>query len=72
MLSLFAYGLTYGQAEAVSEITRSEPSSSRTATRTPEPMNQGLKQDLESNSTYLNEQILELQQNYYLERREFL
>jgi hypothetical protein len=70
MLSLFAYGLTYGQAQAVPELTRSS-SSSRTATKTPEPTNQELEQDLESNSTYPNDQILELQQNYYLERREF-
>lgn len=71
MLSLFAYGLTYGQAQAVPELTKSE-SPNRTATKNPAPANQELKQDLESDSPYPNEQILELQQNYYLERREFL
>jgi hypothetical protein len=72
MLSLFAYGLTYGQAQAVSELTKSESPSFRTATKTSNLANQELKQDLESNSPYPSEQILELQQNYYLERREFL
>lgn len=71
MLSLLAYGLTYGQAQAISELTKSE-SPNQTATKNPASANQKLKQDPESDSPYPNEQILELQQNYYLERREFL
>jgi hypothetical protein len=71
MLSLLAYGLTYGQAQAVSELTKSE-SPNQTATKNPASANQELKQDPESDSPYPSEQILELQQNYYLERREFL
>lgn len=75
MLSLFAYGLTFGQAQAVPEFTQSEliqpePLSSRAAANMPTLSNEAL----ESESTYCSnssEQVLKLQQTYHLERRLF-
>ncbi|NJN58374.1 MAG: hypothetical protein HC879_13165 [Leptolyngbyaceae cyanobacterium SL_5_9] len=72
MLSLFAYGLTFGQAQANSELTLLEPSSFCTATKVPDVLPDASSQGFQSHRSNLLDPIHKLEQIYRLERRSFL
>ncbi|NJL39065.1 MAG: hypothetical protein HC899_21685 [Leptolyngbyaceae cyanobacterium SM1_4_3] len=72
MLSLFAYGLTFGQAQANSELTLPEPCSFCTATKSSDALPDDSNQGFQSHQTNLLDPIHQLEQIYRLERRSFL
>jgi hypothetical protein len=72
MLSLLAYGLTFGQAQANSELTLPETSSFCTATKIPDILPGASNQGFQSHRINLLDPIHKLEQIYRLERRPFL